>query len=92
MLIKSAHVPTPVKKLVYRRGTVSHVENYDPLSSENLKRPEECQGKIPKELLVASRLCNSAWRGHAGGCEVRGVDLGCEGDQHEEKVTEISTD
>ena len=41
-----------IKKLVSRGGAISHIENYDPLSPENLKRPKGPQGKTLEKLLI----------------------------------------
>lgn len=52
MLAKLAYAPTLTESLCLGGGAISHLENYDPLSCENAKRPKGNQGKTPEKLLI----------------------------------------
>ena len=52
MLTTSAYALTPIKKIVIEGSTITHLEKFDPLSSDNLKRAKGALDKLPEELLI----------------------------------------
>ena len=52
MLTTSAYAPTLIKKIVIEGGTITHLEKFDPLSSDNLKRARGALDELPEELLI----------------------------------------
>lgn len=72
MLTKLAYAPTLINKLVSRGGTISHIESYGPLYSENLKKSGGRRGKTPGELLMNRTAYTIVFCGsiHTGGYEV----------------------
>ena len=52
MLTTSSYAPTLIRKSVIEGSTITHLEKFDPLSSDNLKRAEGALDKLPEDLLI----------------------------------------
>ena len=52
MLATSAYAPILIKKIMIEGSTIAHLEKFDPLSSDNLKRAKGALDKLPEELLI----------------------------------------
>ena len=48
MLTASAYAPTLIKKTVFEGSTITHLEKFDPLSSDNSKRAKRALDKLPE--------------------------------------------
>ena len=60
VLTTSAHVPTLIRKIVSEGSTITHLEKFDPLSSDNLKRAKGALDELPEELLIQRAACATA--------------------------------
>ena len=47
-----AYAPTLIRKIVFEGSTATHLEKFDSLSSDNLKRARRALDKLPEELLI----------------------------------------
>ena len=52
MLTTSAYAPILMRRIVIEGSTIAHLEKFDPLSSDNLKRAKGPLDKLPEELLI----------------------------------------
>ena len=91
MLTTSANVPTLIRKIVIEGSTITHLEKFDPLSSDTLKRARGPLDKLPEEPLIqraayATAQCDSLLVAMKYRELVPVVRQG----QFEEKVQEIS--
>ena len=55
MLTTSSYAPTLIRKIVIEGSTIAHLEKFDPLSSDNLKRAKGALDELPEELLLEGR-------------------------------------
>ena len=52
MLTTSAYAPILIRKIVTEGNTIAHLERFDPLSSDSLKRAKGPLDKLPGDLLI----------------------------------------
>ena len=52
MLATSSYAPILIRKIVIEGSTITHLEKFDPLFSDNLKRAKGALDKLPDELFI----------------------------------------
>lgn len=52
----STYVYSIIEKLMSERGAIKYLKDFEPLSSDNMKRAKRARDKLPGELLIKEQL------------------------------------